>query len=778
MVLMGCASVLSLSAPAFAAADPAAPAADEAKPTTTGLDEIVVTARRKEESAQSVPVSVNVVSPTKMREANVVTLADLPRVTPGLTVTPSPLGSSRPAYEIRGQRASATRIQNDPAIVVYFGEVGQSRSAGTPQSLFDLQSVQVLKGPQGTLFGRNTTGGAILITPQAPTHNFEGYVQGSIGDYNMRAGEAVLNVPVGDILAIRGAVRIYRRDGFFENVLRPGEKSWDESSESYRLSVRFTPSTSITSDFVGTLFHDDTVGFQPKITSFLPSAFPIPALVPALTAEVAASNALGFYQYREQATAANYDNVKGIQNNTTIDLGDALFGTMKIKNILGYRKIKNHFSTFADGSGLGLLLSKGDYDGDQFSEELQLQGTAGRLDYVIGGFYSTESGDDLTDATNFGALPRNFTEFEGKNDSLSAFAHASYNLGGGLSIAGGARITHDKRKIDSHVRQLRTPTVAQPSPYACLATGASVPITDLNDRSQCSFVTKVSFTEPTWDIGLNYQIDSNHLLYVTHRHGYRSGAAASATTPNLLPEKVNDIEIGSKNQFKLGETPMRFNIAGYWGKYKNLQRNIAVVVNGVGSTQDRNAAKARVYGIESEFEARPSKLLTLNVTYALTIAKYDEYNDTINTAGGPVVVDDSSAIFSYTPKHMVNVSATFHAPVDPSLGQPSLNIGYSYQSSFQTTDSNSYNCGPGGIEKWCLNTGGLLPGYGVANLRLDWRGIAGSGVDAGFFVTNLFNKKYYAGAFALNNALGFQSKWPGAPRMFGFDLRYSFGGRK
>src|SRR5690606_13586433 len=154
---------------------------------------------------------------------NVYSLTDLPRVAPGLTITPSALGGTRPVYQIRGQRAAATRITTDPAVMVYFAEVGSARAAGSAQSMFDIDSVQVLKGPQGTLFGRNTTGGAILITPAAPTREFEGYLRGGMGNFNMTLLEGALNIPVSDALQLRLAVRKHRRDGYFENVARPGE---------------------------------------------------------------------------------------------------------------------------------------------------------------------------------------------------------------------------------------------------------------------------------------------------------------------------------------------------------------------------------------------------------------------------------------------------------------------------------------------------------------------------------------------------------------------------
>lgn len=743
--------------------------------------EILVTARRKEESLQAVPLSVAAVSSEELRAENVQSLTDLSRVAPGLTVTPSSLGTTRPAYQIRGQRANATRITADPAIVVYFAEVGTARSAGSSQSVFDLQSVQVLKGPQGTLFGRNTTGGAILLTPNAPTRDFEGYGQFSAGNFGMRDAEGMLNLPISDSAQLRVAGKYHKMDGWFRNALRPGERSWDEDNTSLRASLRLTPTEDITSDFIGTYFRSDVIGFQPKLIGFNAGTFPVAALAPAVEAEMAASDALGFYEYRELHKARNRDKVLSIQNTTTIELGDdiSFFGEARIKNIIAYRDIKNNFSTFADGSGLGIFYTFGSYDGYQFSNELQVQGESGNVDYVFGGFYSTEKGDDFTNAQTFNVLPLNYTDLTGRNDSISTFAHANVKLpsiADGLSVSFGARITKDTRYINSHVRQQRALSATVTDPYVCLASGTPVVIPNLTDRSLCSFKTKATFTEPTWDISLNYQLTPDHLVYLAHRRGYRAGAARSATSPDVRPELVDDIEIGSKNEFDLGDASIRFNVAGYYGWYKDLQRNITLVLNGVTAAQDRNAAKAHVYGLETDLNIDVGRVVTLSASYALTKAVYDDYSNVFNTSAGQVTVDNSSALFSYTPKHMFSASARLNVPMAPENGEASISATYVYQSSFQTTDSNSRNCGPNGIERWCLNQVGLVDGYGLVNLRADWRKPFGAPFDIGAFVTNLTGEKYYAGKYALVNVIGLLSAWPGAPRMYGLELRIPFGG--
>jgi len=729
----------------------------------TALKDIVVTARRRDESSQRVPIAVVAASGEDLNNLNVADLEDLPRLAPGLTVTPSPLGSSRPAYQIRGQRAAATRITTDPAIVVYFAEVGSSRAAGSAQSMFDIDSVQVLKGPQGTLFGRNTTGGAILITPAAPKDEFDGYLAGSIGSFDMSSVEGMLNLPLSEQLQLRVAAKVNRRDGYFNNIAQPGREAFDDNNQSYRATLRFQPNDAITSDTIGTIYHSDVVGFIAKTFYADPAGVPVAPLVPLITGAAAASAALPFYDYSNPNTPDNRDTTWSIQNNTTVELTDDL----TLKNIIGYKRIKNNFTNFADGTAASLLNAAGYYRGSQFSEELQLQGQTGRFEFLVGAFYSQESGRDLTRNISFGGAA-SYTDFDGENKSLSGFVHGTLDLGGGLSVNAGGRITHDSREVNSHVRRASTPPI-------CLASGVAIPMTDVDDLTQCSVVTKAKFTEPTWNLGLNYQITPDNLLYITHRHGYRSGAASNAQAPDLRPEKVNDIEIGSKNAFRLGEVPVRFNLIGYYGWYTDLQRNVAVLLAGGAVTQDRNAAEARVYGLETELDVRLTDFFSLRANYALTKAKYDSYDNTINTPSGPVVVDNSGATFAYTPEHAFSATATFDLPIPESAGDLAFSTTYSYQSSVQTTDSNSPNCGPGGIEKWCLNEVARVDAYGLVDARLSWTNVMDSSADLTFFVTNLTDEKYVAGKYGLVDVLGFASYWPGPPRMYGVQARVRFG---
>src|SRR6266581_1673249 len=217
----------SLATPVFAQAPAPARAED------TGLTEIIVTARRIEERLQDVPISIQVFNQQQLRDRNVVNAQDLAAYTPSMSANTN-FGSENSSFAIRG---FVQDIGTAPSVGVYFGDVVAPRGASNglptgdgagPGSFFDLQNVQVLKGPQGTLFGRNTTGGAVLLVPQKPTSNLEGYVEGSVGNFNLRGGQAVVNIPVNDNLRIRLGIDHQSRDGYLINTSGVGPRDFGD----------------------------------------------------------------------------------------------------------------------------------------------------------------------------------------------------------------------------------------------------------------------------------------------------------------------------------------------------------------------------------------------------------------------------------------------------------------------------------------------------------------------------------------------------------------------
>ncbi len=776
------------ASPAWANEEGGADAADGA---------IIVTARRVSENLQDVPVAVSIISSDDLREQLISRTEDLPRLAPGLTVANSPRGSSAPNYLIRGQRGAFNPSSlTDPAVAVYFGEVSQSRSVGTNQGLFDLSSVQVVKGPQGTLFGRNSTGGAILITPQAPTDVMEGYVQGTIGNFDYHDIEGVLNVPMGDAVAVRGGLKYSKRDGHLTNVL-DGRKANDLDAFSSRLSVLLEPSDNIRSTFIGTYYRSSGVGFATKLHTVNPEGIPAsfgslrPFVTGSLLAELAETQALGKYEIRALPDLRSKDKAWSIQNTTEIDLDLGGLGEATLKNIISYRKVTSSFFQDFAGSSAELFNVTSDVSQRSFSDELQISGTSGPLSYVVGLYYAHEKAHESGIGKQFAMLsvlppplPLLFPSYvnfdiDPKTSSLAGYVHFDYKVSDALSLAGGVRLTHDRRSVDWH--NINFAGVV-PAGFTCVLTGEPLPS---YDTSLCTVPSgTLKSTEPTYDISLSYKASDDVTVYAAHRRGYRSGSfnqtpfALVGNNRTFEPEFVKDVELGFKSKFRAGGMTGSLNIAGYYQWYSNIQRTVFVQDpsnSARTASQIVNAASADIYGAEVELAIQPVPNLDLRANYAYTHPEYNVWNDIYLDGNVPVPVDISDSEFGFVPRQQWSLSGTYTVPMEQ-MGELALGVTWYGQSRQASADIFTQNCA-GDNYTPCLNSEYSIPSYNLVNARVDWRNVGGSGIDAGVFVNNLTDKHYVNYATNLIGLLGTNSVGIGAPRMYGLELRIAFGGQ-
>jgi iron complex outermembrane receptor protein len=765
------------------------------------LGEVVVTARRVKENLQSVPVADTVIGADAMREQHIVDVGDLQRVTPSLGVTTTTRGSASPVYEIRGERSFDVNTLTEPAVTVYFAEVGQSLPTGTNLSLYDLQSTQVLKGAQGTLFGRNTTGGAILFTPNSPSSKFEGYGQITGGDYNLRDFEGVINIPVTDELEIRAAGKLTRRDGYLTNPVR-GDAAGNQHANSGRVSVRWAPGSDFETTTIGTYF-DDSIQNATKLD--LINVAGIPALpfggtallATALQSALTQMNALGRYQFNDFTPQTSVDRVYGVQNISTFNLGPHGFDGLSLKNIVGYRNVDSQYHFDLDGSPLGLVVYPAAYPArvtaQQYSDEFQVIGNVGKLDFLAGLFYYQLNSSDYGPSFQLTALNTLFPpplngffpavsiqDYDARNKSYAGFFHVNYALDEfvhGLSVSAGARFTEDERGVVFHSRTSAGPN---PTAFTCTLTGVQgLP----NDGNDCAVPAHANFGQPTWDDSINYQVSSDLLIYVANRRGYRSGGwntspATIADIPNskFSPEEVDDFELGLKSDFAVANMEGRLNLAVFHSNGRNLQRTVnSLTSTGAITSQVVNAAKGQINGGEMEFTLKPMRDLTLAVNPALIYAKYDKWDDVYLVGGVPTTVNISDSKFAYVPEVQINASVVYNLPINQAYGTLSMLANYYYQSSVETQEINTADCGPDGQYKPCLNAAGVLPGYGLVNLRADWRNVAGKGFDLALFVSNVANKYYRPDALNALSLLGTSAATIAPPRMFGLELRVPFG---
>jgi iron complex outermembrane receptor protein len=784
----------------------AQPAPEHAMPAAVapdgpGIGDIVVTARRREESAQKVPVSVTAFSGEALRAASVKSLSDLTAITPGIRFSSEGEGNAS-TVSLRG--LSKVPIgETLPAVVVYFNEVALP-SQGVNVPTFDLANVQVLKGPQGTLFGRNTIGGAVLLTTQAPTFDFGGYIDGTYGNLGYKHLEGAVNVPlVSDKLAIRLAGEINRRDGYTKD-LTGGPALNNIHNESARVSILFKPTDTITNSTVVDYFNAKE---QP--TASIPFAlnggidtvrqFFGAQYADEIEAAVARQASIGPYKVY-YGIPERYSNRKSIAlvNTTRWDLNDDIY----IKNIFGFRRSK--LSILTESAGLPSADLPGPfgyfvtlYDTlekryQDISDELQLQGNSfdNKLNWIVGGIYTKESpygiegsashSFEFSTTPGFSSLPTNYGTQLFSDTSKAVFGQATLDLSDwtiqGLKATGGFRYTWDT------VHSCGEGSSASPDATQYYLTSSQCYADVAADRFHASTVDTKD-KQPTYTLGLDWQATNRVLLYFVHRKGYR-GANVNAprftsqyTTggtgcsfgacPDLRPfqttkpEKISDFEIGVKTQWRLGTGHGRFNVALYQNKITGEVQFINVTPLGVpAQAYDNpqsgalgiNAANLRNRGVEVEGIVAPDDRLTFSFNGAYNKTKV---LSVLSPPGLNVGIPEDE-VNRPTPELSGTVAVDWIAPIEPLGGKLQLH-GDVYHSS-----------------SWRPQEGATLPAYDLVNFRLDLKDIAGKGIDAGLWMRNALDKAYITAAVVLVPAFPIKSGNYGEPRTYGIDLRYRF----
>lgn len=777
---------------AFAADEPTQPQAQD----DLQLEEVVVQSRRVKESQQNVPIAIQSFTMEQMERAGVRTLGDLVLVVPSMTADQVGPSKQRAIFSIRGQKADDVLQSQDQATAVYVGEIIQDFAYGVGiMGALDVASVEVAKGPQGTLFGRNTTGGAVIITPNAPSlTGFDASFGAGLGYKNRQTATAVANVPLSDTVAVRAAYSFSKRDGLVDNRgLDPGDDFSDENNQTWRLSLLWEPNDTFSTLTTYDGFSSSTrgsgsgrwtavntaqgadQGLFGQLNAIDPT---FPNIGPgALSAVVADQETHPFYSAFTPATGyvANYPGPKssvdlwGIGNISTVRLNDYL----TVKNIIGFRHAEPLDSYVFDNSTLTLLSAVLAADLDQFSEELQLIGSGEKLNWIAGAFAFKKDGSDegasLQARTTYSVGGPSYF----KNESKAVYLQGTYALNDRLNLTLGLRQTWDERTVEVRGRWLDPlPVLAADHclvfPTASAAAAGAPSLEALGQ--ECALTQEAKFDALTYTASLDYHLAERQLIYATHRKGYRSGGIAGrATNPDELlpfsPEFVKDYEIGYKGDLTLFGSPLRFNIAGYYQDYTDVQRQDVRVVGAVLLNLVTNAAAAEIYGTEIDVRWLPSRDVELGMFYALTDASYTEW---LTGAG----IDRSSSKFPDVAKHAGNVFARYRLPIggEGSVNNIWVQANARYQGPTALYVDNEVDASGNRCE------GTSQGGYSLFGARVDWEEVAGRNLSVSAWGKNLGNREYYQGGLCLyNTAFGATWAWPGEPRTWGVDFTYRFG---
>ena len=752
--------------------------------------DIIVTAQRRSETLERTPVAVAVISTEALANQVIVSEADLQFATPGLTVKAGQ-GSNQLNYSIRGQTVDAF-TSSRPSVLPYFNEV-QVGGVGA-SSFYDLDSIQVLKGPQGTLFGRNSTGGAVLFTSAKPTNDFGGYVTLRGGNYAHFMAEGAINVPiVDDKVLLRVAGYFQRRNGFQFNLFN-NERVGDVKRENVRVSLTIKPSDTIENNLVVSYSHTgggSTTGvlrdaqpvsgnlageaFVPSSLFFGPTldgaiSFPgawnlylaaHPGVNPlGLIAEAAAQNARGPFVVSQDGSNFIKAHSWTMSNITTIDVGE----DTQIKNVIGYVYQDSNEGGEFDGSHFGIDSNGifGQNNNDigrgsvikQFSEELQLGGKIfdQKLTYVVGLFYSNESDHGRSLSKIFCVEPiipctDQYNSGLRKNKTYAAYGQGSFDLGNlvpGLSVTAGARYSSEKVSFE-HTRDDFFLTNPRPGYLS-------------GEQSR-------TFKNFSWQLGVEEQITDNLLLYVKSRRGFRTGGFNFYAPP--LPgtgnnagaeynsEVATDVELGAKFRGELGGAPVRLNLAAYTMKIDNIQRANYVAINGSLAGLTVNVPQAKVKGFELDGTINPASWLSMGGSVNYTDAKFTKPNVTVlgnSVRFGP---------YADTPEWSGSVFAEVKVPVSDRIEASLRGDVYAQTKSFIGSTNDT------------INKQSDIPGYAIANFRLGIEDTKTGWSIAGI-VKNAFDRTYYVGGIAFWQLLSLNTVVPGEPRTFLVEAKLKF----
>jgi iron complex outermembrane receptor protein len=766
--------------------------AQENNNAVTAAD-IVVTARRVEERLQDVPISITVMDQQDLADRNITNTGDIATYTPSLSSNER-FGLDSTTFAIRG---FTQELRTTASVGVYFADVVAPRGNGStpagdgagPGYVFDLQNIQVLKGPQGTLFGRNTTGGAVLLVPQRPTDEWEGYVEGSVGTLNMWRAQGVLNVPISENARARFGFDTQRRDGTLHNENPNGVQTLgnvDYIAGRASLVVDLTPA--LENYTIVTYAQSDTNGTVASMFACNPG---VGLNLLGLCDAQLAGQRNGFYDFSSsQPDAQSFIEQWQIINTTTWDVNDDL----RIRNIFSYADLNTILRSPIFGSDFELNGRRFWFtESDQMPgvpttsqtsmvEELQLLGYAfdGRLNWQAGAYYEESLPDGVSGsqlerlsicAENPGIDPddflctqnltsgvtRNRGEIEFENRAI--YAQGTYALTDALNLTAGARYTWDESAgWSSQITYSGFPgggVFGPPTTEVCVDPSTQVLPDCRSEDTQRS-------EAPTWTLGLDYRLTEDAMLYGKYSRGYRQGAVNPFGAPGFRvhgPEEVDTYEVGAKTQFE-GPISGVINVSGFYNELRNQQIQTGFSGTFGNTTGILNAGESRLWGVELESNLQLTEQLSLDLSYAYLNTELLSI-ETVPPPPGVVVVPSAVAgdPLPLTPENKLVATATYVLPMPQENGQFSIGVTYVYTDEQLAATASEF---------------GVLPAYELVNLNLNWHNVLSSNLDASLFVTNLFDEEHTTYVMGLWTNLGAEFRQVGLPTMAGVRLRYSF----
>lgn len=776
---------------------------DQAAPGAPGLEEITVTARRRSEDIQKTPISITAFSPAQLAQQNVHDIADLRGLAPNFEITSySNFGRAANPLTIRGIGQDALVPNLDPGVGFYLDDLYISRVEGQLLSFYDVASVQILKGPQGTLFGKNTIGGAVLLDTQQPKDTFGGYIDVRAGEYSRVEADGALNVPVTDKFAVRVSFMTSNVEGYIKHKLDSG-KSDDIDEKSGRVQFLFKPIDDLTINLLGEFDRHKDHGNATIMTGCSDDSYATgnynathpgeatycqkyPPLgqqygVYGFPSAAVPTNTLpgGFQAGKIDPYFGNEEPFTKVQVGTiNLRINYTLDDHLTLKSVTGFRRSSLQAMNGEAGEGLQPICIYCEEDAtttEQTSEEVNLSGNYwdGALTFVVGAVYVNQSssfaqntGPDFDgDATGYSFLDsENF-------ESDAVYAQATYKVTDQLSVTAGGRYSYDRKSVESVLwNALGDPTYLPgggyitPVPYVYFTDGyfngkggyyLPGPGPDARQRAAANYYD----FDPRFQV--DYQWTPDFMTYVSVTGGYQSGGFNTQLVPvgarfnsGMNPfgkERVWDYEAGIKSQWLSNR--LRVNATGFYQDYQNIQATVIAPGIVPQTRQIVNSAEAHESGFELEVEALPTPDLVIRANAAYLNQGYDDLSAAAIQTG---ITLESPLTTAPTWEASVAVDYTYHLPWE-ALVVADLN--------YRWLDSRIDGTAP---------VFANMPAYYTLGAKLTYLSADGT-YSVGIWGNNLTGKYYYTGANSdSNHNFGLVTVTPGRPREVGVELKYNF----
>ncbi|WP_165772295.1 TonB-dependent receptor [Niveispirillum lacus] len=780
-LLKACVSALPFTV-SFLGLAGAAQAQDNAGVAT--LEEIIVTAQKRAENLQEVPIAITALSADALEAKGLTNVTQVTDFAPNIQIDQaSPFAGSSTIVSafVRGIGQNDFAFNMEPGVGLYVDGVYFARTVGAAVDLLDIERVEVLKGPQGTLFGRNTIGGALSVVTADPTDEFKYKAEMTTGSFHRLDARGTINVPlVAEKLAASVSFSSKERDGYQKRIPFPGaerfvtdtgrfitsrppggDRQGNENVRTLRGKLAFTPNQDVKLVLAGdaswaneqaapsTLLGTITDPASQSIASVYNACISLP---PAVLAGIGLGAACGPrgtvgtglagvnvdadpsnnrlpYDNRfvtgdidtSYARGSNYSIVNTYGLSATLDW--SLSESLGFKSITAYRNLDSAFGVENGGAPFVVSDTSFNMQQEQVSQELQFtySGFDDRLKSVVGAYYFKETGSLLDTVPFVEGLVQVYGPNDFRNVAWALFTHNNYQLTDRIGLTFGARYTEEKKRFEGKQRDLNSFALKMGFPAAFYPDQ-----TDLT-RVYPLGVNHKKFTDSSVRLGAEYKLTDDVLAYASYAQGFKSGGWTTRLTapeptgiaPDFEPETADTYEAGIKSE--LFDRRLRLNGAVFWTDYKNIQ---VVVQRGISPTFE-NAGTGRIKGFELEAEAAVTNAFTLNAALGYLDAAYRKLE-----AGSTISLDDK---FVNTPDWTFNVGGAYEVGLGDA-GTGTLRADYVYKSA-QAKDA--------------INSPALIQsGYGVVNMAAEyrpadsnWQILTGvrNATDKRFLVTGLTN---------------------------------------